>query len=57
MLPRQVSGGELGRIARVQHLRADRLQGQQLIQRERADPLKRLVQRRPLLAVQDRVVV
>ena len=56
MLPGEMGGRELGRVARIQHLRAHRLQRQDVIERQRADSLQRLVQRRPLLAVQNRVV-
>ena len=52
----QVGGRELGRVARIQHLRAHRLQRQDVIEGQRADSLQRLVQRRPLLTVQDGVV-
>ena len=53
----QVRRGELRRIARVEHLRADRLQRQHLIERHRVQLARqRLVERRPLLAVQHGVV-
>ena len=40
----------------AEHLRTHRLQRQNLLERQRADAFQRLVQRRPFLAVQHRVV-
>ena len=56
--PGEVRRGELRRIAHVEHLRAERLQRQHVIEPHRLHlPRQRFVERRALLAVQHRVVV
>jgi hypothetical protein len=52
----QVSGRELGGIACIQYLGADRLKSEELIESHRVDVPQRLVERRPLLAVQHGIV-
>ena len=57
MLPARCAAANSRRIARVEHLRADRLQRQHVIERQRVQLARqRFVERRPLLAVQHGVV-